>query len=116
MRELIRAGRPWEYHRSYRERSRSEHKKGSLFYGSRSMTEDRLRELKIVYRMLRNNESITNRDIGSAIGGIRYSDHVNNIMNTLSDFLPIWESDMVRQTIEFGLLDRTRTIKELEDD
>ena len=75
--------------------------------------------MKIIYRMLKDNYSVSGKEIKEALGlSGTVTKLVYESINTLDDFLPIWQEtdDHDRRVMWFGILDRERhTIPELED-
>jgi hypothetical protein len=85
----------------------------------RIRADGKLERMRIIYRMLKDNYSVTGKELKEAIGISRQSSKlVFESINTLDDFLPIWQEqdDMDHRIVWFGLLDRSKIIPELETD
>lgn len=120
--ENLETFRPWNGPWAHRYADEiEEHKptlKTSVLYG-RTTDERKMRALKIVYWMLKNNYSVTNREINSAVQRDGYDGpKVKEIVATLGDALPVWDEDddETKGVVWYGLLDRENVkCEELEN-
>jgi len=119
---VLSATRPWYTPNAFyhaKDPSESVYDKNSILYG-RIIDEKKLEGMKTVYQMLKNNYSVTNREIADSLKdeNKKKSKQVREVMVTLSDHLPIWmEQDNEDGKMSwFGMLNREKKyVPELED-
>jgi hypothetical protein len=120
----IRACRPWDFTGSlfigddglwYRKWSISDEWKK---HRSLSMVRESIEDLKIVYKLLKENYSVMNSDISEALERKVFAGEVDRMIDTLTTTgLPIWsEQDDYNGNLRwFGVLDREKhSVPELE--
>lgn len=120
--KIISASRPWAgpdalYTEDMLHRRRMRERGDGKSLTERMKYPGKKEKLKLIYRALKDNEYMTSKELKAIIGEKRSNTKaVKNLIDTLDDFIPIWEDcdSNNRYVVWFGLLDRSRVIEELE--